>query len=86
MYVFLLDGKAEIGTQTFENIVGVACGELLAEKVLNIMLDVKGIDFLHLCNVMMLLCVDPKIQGVIVISLNRSGCEPPKLTVQFELF
>lgn len=68
--VFLLDGKAKIGTQTFENIVGVGGSQFLAEKVLNIMLDVKGIDFLHFCDAMMLLCVDQEIQGIVVISLE----------------
>lgn len=86
MDVFLLDGEAEVGTQTFENVVGVGCGELLTEKVLNIMLDVKGVDFLYLCNAVVLLSVDQKIQGIVVISFDRSGCESPKLTVQFELF
>ena len=46
--VFLLDGKAEIGTQAFENVVSVGCSELLAEKVLDIVFDVKGIDFLNI--------------------------------------
>lgn len=68
--VFLLDGKAKIGAQTFENIVGVGGSQFLAEKVLNIMLDVKGIDFLHFCDAMMLLCVDQEIQGIVVISLE----------------
>ena len=86
MYVFLLDGETEVGTQTVENVIGVGCGELLTEKVLDIVLDVKCIDFLHFCNAMMLLSVDQKVQGVVVISLDGSGCEPPKLTVQFELF
>ena len=66
------------------NIFGVGCGELLAEKVLNLMLDVKGIDFLHLCNVMMLLCVDQKIQGIAEIALDCPASQPPKLTIQFE--
>ena len=61
MYVFLLDGKAKVGTQTFENVVSIGCGELLTEKVLDIVLDVKGIDFLYLCNTMVLLCVDQEI-------------------------
>ena len=68
--VFLLDGKAKIGTQTFENIVGVGGSQFLAEKVLNIMLDVQSVDFLYLCNAMMLLCVDQEIQGIVVISLE----------------
>jgi hypothetical protein len=84
--VFLLDGKAEIGTQTFEYVVGVGCGELLAEKVLNIVFDVKGVDFLDFCNAMVLLSVDQKIKGIVVISLDCSVSQSPKLTVQFELF
>ena len=65
-----MDGKAKIGAQTFENIVGVGGSQFLAEKVLNIMLDVKGIDFLHFCDAMVLLCVDQEIQGIVVISLE----------------
>jgi hypothetical protein len=84
--VFLLDGKAEIGSQTFEYVVGVGCGELLTEKVLDIVLDVKGIDFLHLSNTMMLLCIDQEVQGIVVISLDCPVSQPPKLTIQFELF
>lgn len=81
-----LYGKAKIGTQTFENIVGVGGSQFLAEKVLSIMLDVKGIDFLHFCDAMVLLCVNQKIQGIVVISLDGSVSQPPKLTAQFELF
>lgn len=84
--VFLLDGEAKVGTQTFENIVGVGGSQFLAEKVLNIMLDVKGIDFLHFCDAMVILCVDQEIRGIIVISLDGSVSQSPKLTVQFELF
>ena len=77
--------KGDLSTQTFENVVSIGCGELLTEKVLDIVLDVKGIDFLHLCNVMVLLCVDQEIQSIVVISLDGSLGQPPKLTVQFEL-
>ena len=38
--VFLLDGKTKVGTQTFENVIGVGSSQFFAEKVLNIMLDV----------------------------------------------
>ena len=86
MDVFLLDGKAKVGTQTFEKVVGVGSGQLFAEKVLNVMLDVQGVDFLDFCNAMVLLCVDQKIQGVIVITLDGSVSQSPKLTVQFEFF
>ena len=53
-------------------VVSVGCSELLAEKVLDIVLDVKGIDFLDFCNAVMLLCVDQEIQGIVVISLDGS--------------
>ena len=62
----------------------VGCCELLAEKVLNIVFNVKGVDFLYLCNAWLLFCVDQKIQGVVVISLDRWLGQPSKQTVQFE--
>ena len=54
--------------------------------ILNVVFDMKRIDFFNLCNAMMLLSIDQKIQGVIVISLDGSFSQPPKLTIQFELF
>ena len=78
--------KAKVGTQTLKNVVGVGSSQFLTEKVLDIVLDVKSIDFLHLCNAMMLLCIDQEIQGIVVISLDCPVSQPPKLTIQFELF
>jgi len=81
-----LDSEAEIGTQTFENVVGVGGCQFFAEKVLYIVFDVKGVDFLDFCNAMVLLYIDQKIQGIVVISLDCSVSQSPKLTIQFELF
>ena len=83
--VFLLDGETEESPQAFENTVDVCCRQLLIEKVLNVVLDMYRADFIYLSYLMVLLCVCEKIQGVIIVTLDGSVGEPPKLAIQFEL-
>ena len=51
----------------------------------SILVKMYIIDFLRFCDAMVLLCADQEIQGIVVISLDCSHRQPPKLTVQFEL-
>ena len=59
--ILLLDCKAKVSTQAFENIIDVGGSQFFGKKVLNVVLDVQSVDFFNLSDAMVFLYISKKI-------------------------
>ena len=82
--VFFGLSKLEEGSETFQDAVDVAGGQLFLDEILQILLDVGRTDLLQVSDLQVLLKVREEERSVIVVALCGSGTEPSQVTFHLE--